>query len=433
MLPTSTAVTYIVGVGNQPTAMILAGGRGQRLYPLSRWQAKPAIRFGGMYRIIDFTLSNCLNSDIRNIYLLTQFASTSLERHIRQGWSPMFRTELGEFIESRPPQQLTGREWYDGTADSIFKNLDLLHQVEGDGLLVLSGDHIYTMDYRKMVGFHRELRSEATIACFEVPRREAHRFGVLTVDSDMRIISFAEKPDDPAPVPGQEDVSLCSMGVYYFSISCLEANLRRDANATNSEHDLGHDVIPRLVDQGAAVYAYPFVDENRKSTPYWRDIGTIDALFDANMDLIQVDPHLNLYNRDWPIRTHWPQMPPAKAVFNWNDGRVGTALDSLLSPGVILAGGRVERCVISPGVRVSPYARVTDSILLDGASIGRNATVHRTIIDHNVNVPAGSRIGPDTPLDETCSTISDGRVCVLSKQYFTIGTDHRRLLPTREP
>ncbi len=412
--------------------MILAGGRGQRLYPLSRWQAKPALRFGGMYRIIDFTLSNCLNSGIRQIYLLTQFASTSLERHIRQGWSPMFRTELGEFIETRPPQQLSGREWYDGTADSIFKNLDLIHELDGDGLLVLSGDHIYTMDYRKMIGFHRELNAEATIACFEVPRAEAHRFGVLTVDSQMRVVSFTEKPDDPAPVPGDDTVSLCSIGVYFFSLRCLERNLRHDANVTTSHHDLGRDVIPHLVNQGARVYAYPFVDENRKSTTYWRDIGTVDALFEANMDLIQVDPHLNLYNREWPIRTHWPQMPPAKMVFNWDDGRIGTAIDSLLSPGVILAGGHVERSVVSPGVRVSSYAHVSDSILMDGVSIGRGASVHRTIVDHNVSIPEGTHVGPGTPSSDMCSTLSDGGVCVISQPYFNLGAGYGKLLPTRK-
>jgi glucose-1-phosphate adenylyltransferase len=408
--------------------MILAGGRGQRLSPLSRWQAKPAIRFGGMYRIIDFTLSNCLNSGIRQIYVLTQFASTSLERHIRQGWSPLFRSELGEFIESRPPQQLSGREWYDGTADSIFKNIDLVREMDGDGLLVLSGDHIYTMDYRKMIAFHRELGAEVTIASFEVPRSEASRFGVLTVDRSMRIVSFTEKPEDPTPVPGDDDTCLCSIGVYFFSRKCLETNLRYDAAVESSHHDLGRDVVPHLVEQGAAVYAYPFVDENRKRTTYWRDIGTIDALFEANMDLIQVDPHLNLYNRQWPIRTNWPQMPPAKMVFNWDDGRVGTAVDSLLSPGVILAGGHVERSVVSPRVRVSSYARVSDSILMDGAVIGRGATVHRTIVDHNVRVPEGARIGPDTLSDDPCSTISDGNVCVLSKRRVSVGAGHTRLL-----
>ncbi len=375
------------------TTMIMAGGRGERLSPLTRHQAKPAVRFGGIYYIIDFTLSNCVNSGSRRIFVLTQFASSSLERHIRRGWNRMFRIELGEFIEARPPQQYTGQEWYLATADCIYKNLDVLEAEDTEGVLILSGDHIYKMDYRKMILFHIKSDADFSIACVDFPIEKAKNLGVLTVEENGRVLSFDEKPDNPTPIPGNESKAFCSMGIYYFRKDFLIDILREDAKMKDSSHDFGKDIIPRLVERGENVYAFPFWDENKNELRYWRDIGTIDAYYDANMDLVDVNPVFNLYDPHWPIRSFNQELPPAKTVFNWVEaGRIGYAVDSLISPGVIVSGAKVEKSILSPEVHVHSYAYVSNSILFDRVTIGERAVVRNAIIDRNVSIPENAVI-----------------------------------------
>ncbi|MFH0765911.1 MAG: glucose-1-phosphate adenylyltransferase [Calditrichota bacterium] len=398
------------------TTIIMAGGRGQRLHPLTRNRAKPAIRFGGLYRIIDFTLSNCLNSDIRRVSLLTQFASTSLERHIRNGWVHLFRPSLGEFIETRPPQQIAGREWYEGTADSIFKNIDILRLERAKRTLILSGDHIYKMDYRKLLAFHEEVDARLSVATVEMPLGEAHHFGVLGVDHTGKVTSFVEKSNEPPPIPGRPEFCLCNMGVYCFDTKYLMDILEDHFRCGESGADFGNDIIPKLVDHSEPIYAYPFEDENKKDKPYWRDIGTLDAFYDANMDLVEIEPYFNLYDREWPIWNFNTQYPPAKTVFNlYGERRVGVALDSLICPGVIISGGQVEKSILSPGVRIHSYAQVHRSILFDHVEIGRGAVVRNAIIESGVVIPEGARIYAGEPGIGERTTISDKGICVVTE------------------
>jgi len=392
-------------------AMILAGGRGERLYPLTRDRAKPAVPFGGIYRIIDFTLSNCVNSDIRWIYVLTQYKSTSLHRHIQFGWN-VLSVPLGEFIGVIPAQQRMGEQWYQGTADAIFQNIYLLQQEKPDHVLLLSGDHIYKMDYRKMIAFHLEKGADLTVAAIRMDRGLSREFGVIEVNEDGRINGFEEKPEAPKTIPGDPDGILASMGVYVFHTEILVRRLIEDARSESS-HDFGKDIIPRMI-QKDKVFAFDFREGDQGGTGYWRDVGTIDAYFEANIDLVSVTPHLNLYDPHWPILTYQPPFPPAKTVLE-EEGRRGIALNSILSNGCIISGGSVKRSVLSPNVRVHSYAEVEDSIFLEGVDVGRYAKIRRTIIDKEVQIPSGMEIGYHLDEDAKRFTVTGSGIVVVPK------------------
>lgn len=407
---------------NQVLTVLLAGGMGERLYPLTKDRAKPAVPFGGMYRIIDFTLSNCFNSNCRRICVLTQYKSNSLSRHISRGWNIM-HTELGEFIEVMPPQMRVNSNWYLGTADAIYQNLYSIDQNEPREVLIVSGDHIYKMNYQKMVQQHRQTEADLTIAAIEVPVEDATRFGVFEVDKSNRVVGFEEKPECPRPLPGNPHKALASMGVYVFNVDVLCQSVCKDAEISSSSHDFGKDIIPRLVRGNAAVYAYNFQDENKKEAQYWRDVGTIDTYWEANMDLVSVDPHFNLYDAAWPLRTNLPTLPPAKFVFAEVGQRFGVAVDSIVSPGCIISGGMTDRCVLGPLVRVNSYAHVQESILLEGAVIGRNCRIRRAIVEKNVVIPEDTVVGYDLAEDAKRFRVThQGVVVIESAEKFAMAT-----------
>ncbi len=392
--------------------ILLAGGMGERLYPLTKDRAKPAVPFGGMYRIIDFTLSNCFNSRCRRICVLTQYKSNSLARHVNRGWNIM-HNELGEYIEIIPPQMRVNSNWYLGTADAIYQNLYSVDQADPREVLIVSGDHIYKMNYQKMVAQHRQTEADLTIAAIEAPMHEATRFGVFEVDASNRVLGFEEKPEHPKPLPDNPDISLASMGIYVFNVEVLREAVTLDNELDNSSHDFGKDIIPRLVRQNAAVYAYKFEDENKKEAQYWRDVGTLDTYWEANMDLVSVDPQFNLYDQGWPLRTSLPTLPPAKFVFAEVGNRFGVAVDSVVSPGCIVSGGMVDRCVLGPMVRVNSYSHVQESILLGGANIGRHCHIRRAIIEKNVVIPEHSVIGYNLEEDAKRFRITPNGVVVV--------------------
>ena len=396
-------------------AIVLAGGRGSRLEPLTRDRAKPAVPFGGIYRIIDFTLSNCINSDMRKILVLTQYKATSLNRHIDQGWNFLCR-ELGEYIEVIPPQQRIAEMWYQGTADAIYQNVYTIEKASPRDTMILAGDHIYKMNYARMIDFHRDNRADLTVACLPVPLAVARDFGVLGMDGAGRITSFVEKPTDPPPMPGYSDVSLASMGIYVFNTDVMYEQLFQDAAKKElSSHDFGKDIIPAMMAAGMRILAYPFQDENRKTAAYWRNVGTLDAYFQTTMDLISIDPILNLYDQEWPIHTFQPPYPPPKFVHTDPDRR-GAAFNSIVCQGAIVSGGQVFRSIISPDVRVNSYALVEDSILLDGVEVGRRARIRRAIIDKEVKVPADFEIGWNRDLDRARGlTITPEGLTVVAK------------------
>ena len=397
-------------------AIVLAGGRGSRLEPLTRDRAKPAVPFGGIYRIIDFTLSNCINSDMRKVLVLTQYKATSLNRHIDMGWKFLTR-ELDEYIEVIPPQQRIAEMWYQGTADAIYQNVYTIEKAAPRDTLILAGDHIYKMNYARMIEEHRANRADLTIACLPVPRAQAIEFGVMGVDGGHRVTSFLEKPKDPPGMPGQPGMALASMGIYVFNTDVMYELLFQDAaRKESSAHDFGHDIIPAMIAGGSQVLAYPFRDENRKGgAAYWRDVGTLDAYYQTSLDLIQIEPILNLYDRDWPIHTYQPPYPPPKFVHTEGDRR-GAAYNSIVCQGAIISGGQVFRSIVSPGVRVNSYALVEDSILFDGVVVGRNARIRRAIIDKDVRIPAGFQIGWNRDADIARGfTVSDEGVTVVAK------------------
>jgi len=392
-------------------AMVLAGGRGERLYPLTRDRAKPAVPFGAIYRIIDFTLSNCLNSDVRRIYALTQYKSISLHRHIQLGWN-ILSAPLGEFVEVIPAQQRINEHWYQGTADAIFQNIYTLQQERPDLILILSGDHIYKMDYQKMISFHQEKNADLTVAAIRMDRGLSKEFGVVEVDRDWRIIGFEEKPEEPKTIPGEPEGILASMGVYVFDTEILVRRLIEDARS-DSTHDFGRDIIPSMIGRDQ-VFAFDFRHGDRGGVGYWRDVGTIDAYFEANMDLVSVTPQLNLYDPQWPILTYQSSYPPAKTVLE-EEGRMGTAINSIISNGCIISGGSVKRSILSPKVIVHSYAEVEDSILLEGVDIGRHARVRKTIIDKDVQIPAGMKIGYDLDEDAKRFTVTGSGIVVVPR------------------
>jgi glucose-1-phosphate adenylyltransferase len=395
--------------------LILAGGKGTRLEPLTRDRAKPAVPFGGLYRIIDFTLSNCVNSDLRRVLVLTQYKARSLDRHIATGWSFMSR-ELGEYIDVLPPQQRLDTNWYLGTADAIYQNIYTIEKANPKYVLILAGDHIYKMDYGDMFRAHIEKEADLTIGCLPVPLRDSIHFGVMQVDTSDRVLSFKEKPKEAAPIPGDPDRCLASMGIYIFTARLMYELLCQDATKQDSEHDFGKNIIPTMIEK-YRVFGFRFRDRNRKPMPYWRDVGTLDAYYQANMDLVQVVPELNLYDRDWPIRTHQPQLPPPKFVFREGaSGRRGEALDSLVCPGCILSGGQVETCILSPNVRINSYARVEESILFSGVDVGRGARIKRAIIDKEVHIPRDTVIGYDLEHDRRRGfTVTEQGIVVIAK------------------
>ncbi len=397
-------------------AVVLAGGRGERLYPLTIHRAKPAVPFGGKYRIIDFTLSNCINSNIRKIAVLTQYKSLSLDRHISMGWSNLFSHELDEFIFTIPPQQRMDNRWYAGTADAVYQNIYFVEKAAPPYLLILSGDHIYKMDYSDMFEFHLEREAIATVAAIEVERKSASSFGVMEVDQENRIVGFEEKPKNPKSIPGRPEQSLASMGIYLFNSEILIKELKKDAAMESSSHDFGKDLIPRLIKLGR-VFAYNFKDENKKEAKYWRDVGTIDAYWEANMDLVSVDPLLNLYDKDWPIRTYEIQQPPTKFVFaqEYKGGRLGIALDSIVCDGTIISGGRVQNSVISSNVRINSWADIRESIVMENVEIGRYARIRRAIIDKDVFIPNETVIGYDSKKDKESFHISPNGIVVIPK------------------
>ena len=391
-------------------AIVLAGGAGERLYPLTRERAKPAVYFGGAYRIIDFALSNCVNSGIRRIFIATQYKSLSLNRHIRMGWS-VVSEELGEFIEILPPQKRVSEHWYLGTADAVYQNLYSILRENPRHLIVLSGDHVYKMDYERMLRFHEDRGAKVTLSAIEVPLAEGRRFGIVEVDESDRAIRFDEKPANPPSIPGSPDMALASMGIYIFETAALVTALEEDARS-QTNHDFGRDILPALIRTGE-VYAYPFTDENKKASKYWRDIGTIDAYYEANMDLCHVNPEFNLYDPEWPLRTYQPQAPPAKFVFAEPDRRCGQALDSIISPGCIVSGGFVLGSILCPNVRVHSFSHIEQCILMPGVRVGRHAKLRRAIIDRDVVIPRGAQVGYHPEEDRRRHTVSEGGIVVV--------------------
>lgn len=394
--------------------IILSGGKGTRLFPLTLNRTKPAVPFGGHYRIIDITLSNCLNSGLRRIALLTQYKSLSLERHLRQAWS-IFHPELGEYVIPIPPQQRVGETWYQGTADAVYQNLYAVENENPAYLFVLSGDHIYKMDYAEMMAYHLVKGADATLAAIEVPKEDAHAFGVLQVDENYQIIGFEEKPKDPKTIPGRPDYCFVSMGVYLFNTASISEELKADA-VKDTDHDFGKNIIPAMIGK-KPVFAFDFKDKNKKEAKYWKDIGTLDAYWEANMDLCKVDPDFTLYDSEWPIRSYQSQYAPAKFVFAQEEegGRLGIALDSIVSNGCVISGGRVQNCVLSQGVRVNSYADVKESVIMENVDIGRNCKIKKAIIDKDVQVPPGVTIGYDLDADRKKFKITDGGVIAVPK------------------
>jgi glucose-1-phosphate adenylyltransferase len=404
----------------QTLTLILAGGQGERLMPLTAERAKPAVSFGGMYRIVDFTLSNCINSGLRHVYVLTQYRSRSLEDHLRLGWNFLPR-RLAQFIAPLPPQHATQGAWYTGTADAVFQNLEPIEAEGKQRVLILSGDHVYKMDYGRMLQDHVVHGADVTIGAVPVPAAEARRFGVFETDADGRVKSFAEKPQQPKEIADRRGWSLASMGIYLFETAALRRLLLQDAAQGDSSHDFGRDVVPRAL-ANSKVFVHRFVDPNAKAEPYWRDIGTIDSFYEANLDLVSVTPQFNLYDHAWPIFTMQHNEPPAKTVFadelgSGPQARRAEVLDSILCPGVIVSGGRVQRSVLSHRVRVDEHAVVEDSILHAGVQVGARARLRRTIVDKWTVIPPDESIGFDLDKDRRRFTVSPGGVVVVPMRF----------------
>ena len=393
----------------------MAGGEGERLYPLTRDRAKPAVPFGGIYRIVDVTLSNCINSGLRRIYVLTQYKALSLNRHIREGWSIVAR-DLGEFIEILPPMQRVSDNWYLGTADAVYQNIYSLCAEAPKHVLILAGDHIYKMNYERMLQQHRDAGADVTLATILIDPSETYHFGVVDIDHQGRVVGFVEKPEHTdLRSPYNPSMVWGSMGVYLFETDVLIPVLLKDAEDPNSSHDFGRDILPRMAAE-YKVYSFNFVDENRKEALYWRDVGTLEAYYEANMDLVSVSPVFNLYDAAWPIRTHQRQYPPAKFVFG-EPTRMGAAIDSIVSMGSIVSGGMVRNSILSPNVRVNSYAEVESSIVFSHVNVGRHARVRRAIIDRDVHVPEGTVIGYDTEADRQRYFVTDSGITVVTRDY----------------
>ncbi len=393
------------------------------MHPLTQDRAKPAVPFGGIYRIIDLTLSNCINSGLRRIHILIQYKSISLQRHLRMGWN-IFSTDLGEFIDVIPAQQRVGSDWYRGTADAIYQNIYTIEQEKADEVLILSGDHVYKMNYYKMIDFHRNLGADLTVSVVEMDREKSAQLGVLEVDKKGRVLGFEEKPRVPKTLPSNSEKIYASMGVYVFNREALEEELMEDA-AKNTEHDFGKNIIPQMIKKGKKVYAYNFSAQKPeegegaggRDLTYWKDIGTIDAYYEANMDLLGVEPIFNLTDANWPIRTYQEQFPPARTLHSGDEtaGRVGLLLDSLASGGCIISGGKAQRSILSPNVRINSFSEVYDSILMEGVDVGRYAKIKRAIIDKEVRIPKETVIGYDLKEDKKRFFVTDTGIVVVAK------------------
>ena len=399
-------------------AVVLAGGRGTRLHELTEWRSKPAVPFAGKFRIVDFTLSNCVNSGIRRIGVATQYKSQSLIRHLQRGWSFM-QGHLNEFVDILPAQQQVQEAWYSGTADAVFQNLDILRNTGCDYILVLSGDQIYKMDYGRFLADHVSRRADATIGCVEVPLAEARGFGVIEADSERRVAVFTEKPKNPAPMPGRATHALASMGIYAFNARFLYEQLTRDADEASSAHDFGRSLVPHIVSH-YRVFAHPFASScvgMQHGVAYWRDVGTLDAYWEANLELAKVTPELNLYDKNWPIWTLQEQLPPAKFVFD-DEGRRGMAVDSLVSSGSIVSGATVRRSVLFSNVHVHSFASIEDSVILPDVEVGRSAVLKRAIVDRGCRIPPGLVVGQDREEDWRRFRVTEGGVTLITPEML---------------
>jgi len=414
-----TTKRFVSRMTRQTLALVLAGGRGSRLHDLTKWRAKPAVPFGGKFRIIDFPLSNCVNSGISQVGVITQYKSHSLMRHIQRGWG-FLRGEFGEFVELLPAQQRIETSWYEGTANAVLQNLDIIRSHNPEYVLILAGDHVYKMDYGTMLAAHVEQEADVTIGCIEVPLEEASAFGVMSVDDNLQITEFEEKPKDPKPMPGAPGKALASMGIYVFNSKTLFEELTKDHDLSSSSHDFGKDIIPSVIKR-LRVCAFPFRDPVSNKVAYWRDVGTIDSLWQANMELIDVSPELNLYDLDWPIWTYQEQLPPAKFIFNDAD-RCGTAVDSMLAGGCIVSGAKVKHSLLFSQVHVHSYSTVEDSVVFPDVEIGRHCEIRSALIDRGCRIPEGTRIGFDRQQDEAQFHVSPKGIILVTPEM--LGQDY---------
>ena len=404
-------------------ALILAGGRGSRLRQLTLWRAKPAVPFGGKFRIIDFPMSNCMNSGIRRIGVLTQYKAHSLLQHIQRGWG-FLRGEFGEFVELLPAQQRIESSWYAGTADAVYQNLDIIRNHDPEYVLILAGDHIYKMDYGPMIARHVELQADMTVGCIEVELERAREFGVMTVGDDGRILEFNEKPEHPQPMPGSSDRALASMGIYVFNTRFLYERLIKDADSAGSSHDFGKDIIPAAIEK-YRVHAYPFRDVETGKQAYWRDVGTVDAFYEANLELIGVTPELNLYDDEWPIWTYQEQLPPAKFVFD-DDDRRGMAVDSMVSGGCVISGATVRHSLLFSNVKVHSWAVVEDAVVMPGVDIGQHSHLRKVVIDRGCRIPPRTIIGEDPKADAERFFVTPGGVVLVTPEMLGQELHHAR-------
>ncbi|MCH9699588.1 MAG: glucose-1-phosphate adenylyltransferase [Gammaproteobacteria bacterium] len=414
-MPKSQHERYVSVLTKQTMALVLAGGRGSRLKQLTDWRAKPSVHFGGKFRIIDFPLSNCINSGIRRIAVLTQYKADSLIKHMVNGWG-FLRGEFGEFIDIIPAQQRISEDWYLGTADAVYQNIDIIRNRAPEYIVILAGDHVYKMDYGQMIAYHVDNQADLTIGCLEVSLEEAKGFGVMHVENDHMVKAFVEKPDNPPHIPGREDVALASMGIYVFNASFLYEQLIKDAATPGSTRDFGSDIIPSIIEK-YRVYAYPFLNIQTGGQAYWRDVGTIDSYWQANMELVSVDPEMNLYDQTWPIWTYQAQNAPAKFVFD-DDNRRGTAVDSMVSGGVVISGSTVRRSLVFSDVRVNSYGLVEDSVILPKVNIGRNSVIKKAILDKGCRIPEGTVIGEDLQKDAERFYVSPGGVVLVTPEML---------------
>ena len=414
---------HITRLTRDTLALILAGGRGSRLKHLTLWRAKPAVPFGGKFRIIDFPLSNCMNSGIRRVGILTQYKAHSLIKHIQRGWG-FLRGELGEFVELLPAQQRIETSWYTGTADAVYQNLDIIRNHDPSYVLVLAGDHVYKMDYGAMLIRHVDSGADATVACVEVPVERADEFGVMAVDEHERVIGFQEKPKNPEPIPGRPGVALASMGIYIFNTKFLYEQLIRDAAMSSSAHDFGKDIVPSIM-KSYRVMAYPFRDPATGKQPYWRDVGTVDALWEANIELVGITPELNLYDEEWPIWTYQEQLPPAKFVFD-DDDRRGMAVDSMVSGGCVISGSKIRHSLLFSDVKVRSYCQISDSVIMPDVIINRHCRLRKVLIDKGCHIPEGIVIGENLEDDARRFYITKQGVVLVTPEMLGQELHHAR-------
>ncbi len=410
-----TMQRHISKLTSETLAIVLAGGRGSRLKQLTDWRAKPAVPFGGKFRIIDFPLSNCINSGIRHISVLTQYKSHSLQRHLQRGWG-FLSGQFGEFVEVLPAQQRTGEGWYSGTADAIFQNLDIMREYNPEYVVVLAGDHIYKMDYGKMVAAHVAKGADITVGCIPVPLEEAKSFGVMDINDESRVIEFAEKPANPKSMPGDDTQALASMGIYVFTAEYLRNRLIKDAEDKSSTHDFGHDIIPDAI-ENANIFSFSFINGNTGGPAYWRDVGTIDAYWEANINLADIQPDLDMYDNNWPIWTHQEQLPPAKFAFD-DEERRGMAVDTMVSGGCLITGSTVRHSVLFSNVRVHSFSEVTDSVILPDVEIRRGCRISRCVIDKGTIIPEGTIIGEDPIEDAKRFEVSEGGIVLVTPEML---------------